>query len=514
MRATSIGHAGIFIETRQGTILCDPWFNPAFFGSWFVFPRNDDLPHPLRDEILHPSYLYISHLHGDHLDEKWLSENIPRHTPVLLPDFPTNELERRLRSLGFDTFVRTSNGIETDLGDGLTVAIHVETSITDGPAGDSALVVSDGVHRIVDQNDCRPSDLDALRSHGPVDQHWLQFSGAIWYPMVYEETPENMRRLVDLKVESQFSRALRYVEALDARAVVPSAGPPCFLDPDLFRFNVIDGDETSIFPDQTSFIDRLAGIGRKGVMNVPGTVIECGSEFEPRHPMPIEDVRAIFTDKREYLTRYQRDYLPYLEDLKASWNAPAPDLVGRLRAWWEPLMTLAPTLCEAVGAPCLLRAGDTDVLIDFPARQVREHRGEPFGFRFDIDRRLVETVVAQNAVDWSDKLFLSCRFGAWRSGAYNEYLYNFFKSLSVERMQRTEAEAVRKIAPPEPSDEIRIGDHIVERYCPHRRADLGVFGESDGSTLVCTLHGWKFDLETGRCLNAEDRRLRVRRADS
>jgi len=28
-----------------------------------------------------------------------------------------------------------------------------------------------------------------------------------------------------------------------ARVVVPSAGPPCFLDPDLFDLNVIDGDE-------------------------------------------------------------------------------------------------------------------------------------------------------------------------------------------------------------------------------------------------------------------------------
>lgn len=513
MRATSIGHAGIFIETRQGTILCDPWFNPAFFGSWFVFPRNDQLPHPLRDEILHPSYLYISHLHGDHLDEKWLRENIPRHTPVLLPGFPTNELERRLRSLGFDTFVHTEDGIETDLGDGLTIAIHVETSITDGPAGDSALVVSDGVHRIVDQNDCRPSNLDALRSHGPVDQHWLQFSGAIWYPMVYEESPETMRQLIDLKVESQFSRALRYVEALDARAVVPSAGPPCFLDPDLFHLNVIDGDELSIFPDQTAFANRLAAIGRHSVTNIPGTTIECGSESAPRHPISEDDVREIFTHKREYLRRYQNDYLPYLTELKESWAKPAPNLVGRLKAWWEPLMALAPTLCDAIGAACLLQAGDTEVLIDFPNRRVSAHQGEQFGFRFDIDRRLVETVVAQNAVDWSDKLFLSCRFGAWRSGAYNEYLYNFFKSLSVERMQRTEAEAVRKIAPPPPSDEIRIGDHIVERYCPHRRADLSVFGETDGTTLVCTLHGWKFDLETGKCLTADDRRLRVRRAD-
>ena len=149
----------------------------------------------------HPSYLYISHLHGDHFDERWLSENIPRHTPVLLPDYPTNELERRLRALGFDEFIRTTDGEELDLGDGLTIAIHVETSITDGPGGDSALVVSDGTHRIVDQNDCRPHDVEALRSHGPVDQHWLQFSGAIWYPMVYDNSPEEMRRQLDVKVE-------------------------------------------------------------------------------------------------------------------------------------------------------------------------------------------------------------------------------------------------------------------------------------------------------------------------
>ena len=43
MRATSIGHAGILIDTVDGSIVCDPWFLPAFRGSWCVFPRNDQL---------------------------------------------------------------------------------------------------------------------------------------------------------------------------------------------------------------------------------------------------------------------------------------------------------------------------------------------------------------------------------------------------------------------------------------------------------------------------------------
>ena len=49
--------------------------------------------------------------------------------------------------------------------------------------------------------------------------------------------------------------------------------------------------------------------------------------------------------------------------------------------------------------------------------------------------RCVETVVAGRAVDWSNALFLSCRFRAWRAGEFNEFVYNFFKSLS-ERAHR------------------------------------------------------------------------------
>ena len=512
MRATSIGHAGIFIETRQGSILCDPWFNPAYFGSWFVFPRNDQLNAELAQAIRQPDYLYISHLHGDHLDEQWLVDNISPQTPVLLPDYPTQELERRLRHLGFTHFITTSDGIACDLGDDLSIAIHVETSITDGPAGDSALVVSDGVHRIVNQNDCRTSDLSALLAHGPIDLHFLQYSGAIWYPMVYDEPTQRMRELVDLKVESQFARAMRYVEALNARAIVPSAGPPCFLDPELFAFNDIAKDSFSIFPDQTKFLSQLNAVQRHGIINIPGTCITLGDNIEVLHPIAEADVQAIFSDKESYLRNYQSDYLVWLEEMKTTWSQENPDLLTTLKLWWEPLLAMAPALRRGVGAACLLRAGDLEILIDFPNGEVRLFNNEAYGFRFEIDRRLVETVVSQNAADWSDKLFLSLRFKAWRSGSYNEFIYNFFKSLSVERMQRTEAEALKKFMRPEPSEEITIGDYIVERFCPHRQADLGVFGEQDGTTLTCTLHGWKFDLESGECLTADDRKLRVRRA--
>jgi UDP-MurNAc hydroxylase len=396
MQVTSLGHAGMLITTRQATIVCDPWFLPAFLGSWFVFPRNDQLPPELMAQVETADYLYISHLHADHFDEPWLAEHIRRDITVLLPQYPTRELERRIRALGFTTIQRTVNGEELDLGGGLTVAIHTETSITDGPGGDSALVVSDGESRIVNQNDCRTADLGALRAHGPVDLHWLQYSGAIWYPMVYHEPPERMRELIAAKVDSQYQRALRYVESIGARAVVPSAGPPCFLDPDLQHLNVITGDEPSIFPDQSAFLPMLAQRGIDGILAIPGSSISVTpTTITVTHPQSGEQIERIFHDKQRYLADYAADWAPWLHDVRDSWSAPSPDLLDRLAAWWEPLLAMAPTLCAAVGAGAVIRTGDLDIVVDFPSACVRRAvPGETFRYGFEIPRELVETVAA------------------------------------------------------------------------------------------------------------------------
>ena len=514
MQAISLGHAGILIRTRGVTIVCDPWFVPAFFGSWFVFPRNDELSDDLMHDVCNPDFLYVSHLHGDHFDASFLSERMNKNTTVLLPDFPTRELERTFNSLGFRKFERTVNATEREIAPGLKVAIHVESSITDGPGGDSALVVSDGEARLVNQNDCRTNDLSELLKHGPVDLHWLQFSGAIWYPMVYDMPVEEKKKLCVDKVESQFARALRYVESLNATTVVPSAGPPCFLDEELFNLNMVTGDEVSIFPDQMEFQKRMSDIGRlNAATTIPGTTFTViGGGVTVEQPCSGEELSAIFTNKGEYLKKYQADWAEWLANERASWASPDTDIIATLKLWWEPLMALGVSVRQGIGGNALIRAGDLSVFVNFFDGLVEEHAGQPFSYSFDVPRELLERVVAQRGVDWSNSLFLSCRFSAWREGAYNEYLYNFLKSLSVERMTRTESEAKQKLQGiPSDESDITIGEYTVQRRCPHRNADLSVFGEIDGDNLVCTLHGWKFDLETGQCRNAAEKAIRVKR---
>ena len=145
MKVTFVGHAGMYLETTGGSILCDPWFNPAYFASWFPFPSNEDFP---VDTISAPDYLFVSHLHQDHFDPEFLAARISRAATVLLPDYPLDELRRQLQDLGFSRFETLPNGVVVDL-DGLRVMAATAIGPSDGPFGDCALAVDDGTARLL-----------------------------------------------------------------------------------------------------------------------------------------------------------------------------------------------------------------------------------------------------------------------------------------------------------------------------------------------------------------------------
>ena len=110
MQVTSIGHAGFHIQTDAGSILCDPWVNPAYFASWVPFPDNSELDWKALGNC---DYLYVSHLHRDHFDEQNLRDNVSKDATVLLPDYPVPDLRRELEKLGFTKFVETEDSVKT-----------------------------------------------------------------------------------------------------------------------------------------------------------------------------------------------------------------------------------------------------------------------------------------------------------------------------------------------------------------------------------------------------------------
>ncbi len=366
MRITATGHAGVFVDTAAGGVLCDPWRSPAYFASWFPFPDNGDVDFA----AFKPDFLYISHLHRDHFDRELLARSVPRSTTVILPDFPTDELHQALRDLGFYSFVHTSNGEPVDL-DGLRVMITAMVSPTDGPIGDSALSLDDGEQRVLNQNDARPPDPEQLVAFGPYDGHFLQFSGAIWWPVVYDLPEANRLEFAKRKRINGMARARRFIDAVGARYVFPTAGPPCFLDADLFEYNDFSNSPDNIFPDQTVFLDYLADQQiTNGRLLIPGSVAELTpAGCKVTHPLSDDAVQSIFNYKRSYLEAYAERQRPRLEREKASWPSYDGDLLAALKDWWEPLLDLADQICEGVGAPVLLDLGREQIVVDFTTRQ-------------------------------------------------------------------------------------------------------------------------------------------------
>jgi UDP-MurNAc hydroxylase len=504
MRVTFLGHAGLYVETAGGSVLCDPWFTPAYFGSWFPFPRNDGLD---PAAFASPDYLYVSHLHRDHFDPEFLARHVDRGAQVLLPEFRVPFLEESLRAVGFERFVRTRHGVPVDVG-GLEVTIFAMTAPADGPLGDSAVVLADASARLLNQNDARPGDPAEIEAMGPFDAHFLQFSGASWFPVAYDFPEVERARLGREKRANGIARALRYVEMMGARHVFPSAGPPCFLDDDLWHLNDLDGSDENIFPDQTVFLDAIARVGdgaRPADLVVPGTVVELeGGAATVTQPAADVDVMEPFVDKRAYLERYRADWKAWLQAERESWSTRDHDVVAEIKAWFEPLLADAPLTRSGIGGNVVIQLDDVAVVIDFVRGTVREWAGEEVVYRLDTERALVEACLERALPDWVNSLLLSCRFRAHRRGPFNEYVHTFFKSLTPERMAYVESSYRDRLR----RDETFVRDGWrLQRRCPHRQADLTRFGTVADGRLQCSVHDWQWDLATGRCLTSEGAEL-------
>ena len=508
MQVTSVGHAGFFIESAAGTILCDPWVNPAYFASWFPFPDNSELN---WDAYREPDYLYISHLHRDHYDPEFLRKGVSHSTTVLLPDYRTTDLENSLREIGFTKFIVVPNSEPVMLDKGLRIMVVALVSPSDGPIGDSALAVDDGHARILNQNDAKPIDLDVVRAFGHYDVHFLQFSGANWWPLVYDLPDTAKAAFGKSKRSNGLARAYRYVEEINASFVVPSAGPAAFLDDELMQYNDFDNSPSNPFPDHTVFLDHLRDNGRyNGLLMVPGSVVDIyDGQARVRHPD--DQPLAPYQDKRLYIQAYADRMRGRLEKEKAAWPAPQTDITAALKRRFEPLLKVAHHISTGVGAQLLLEIGtDEQIVVDFIDREVRPWNGEKCRYRFRFDRTLVERLIADDQDDWVNSLFLSLRFSAARVGPYNEFVYTFFKCLSPHRMTYAESWYAQQ---EDSVEEIQLGDWMVQRKCPHRQADLSYFGEVNGDTLRCTMHGYEFDLASGRCITASDRPIKARRVE-
>ena len=105
MKITHILNSFLIVDGGRERILCDPWLGYANYGGWHSFPFVDEAE--VQEQCALVDYIYISHLHDDHLCANFLSR-LDKQTPVIIRKFRDKSLKRVIAAIGFVNFIELS----------------------------------------------------------------------------------------------------------------------------------------------------------------------------------------------------------------------------------------------------------------------------------------------------------------------------------------------------------------------------------------------------------------------
>ncbi len=509
MRITFLGHAGFIVETEQAVVVADPWMSPdgAFGSAWMQFPQNHHLAPLVREKLSTPGkarFLYVSHEHKDHYDPAFLESIERRDFTVVLARFGRSDLRDWFASYGAARVVVCEDGEKLPIPGGY-LRVFVEDS---GTNRDSALLVRAGGKGFLDLNDCKLHDrLHAIAAEEPrIDVFTAQFSGAIWHPPCYEVDRKTYEAVSRRKVFSKFEAVARSLEILRPRLYVASAGPACFLDPDLMPINF---EPVNIFPRAGRFFEfarrRLRGAPVSFLEPMPGDVVDAGTgELLSKGAERVDD-ETFEAYVRAYAKRSAHLYAARRRNVSRMEVGTIHErLVGELARKLENL-----AVRERVTVPLYVRLRelpDRPVRVDFAANRVEVVSDVPATSRYLLTVACADLApVLDGTMLWED-FMLSLRFRASRDpDAYDAVLHGFIclqaedlpelsrQLLNQERKQeRIQVEAGGKL-------------YSINRFCPHQGADLAQGWIEGGRYLVCPRHRWQFDLENGgTCTTSAD----------
>jgi UDP-MurNAc hydroxylase len=487
MHLTHLGHAGFILEIGRTRILIDPWFFPAFLKSWFPYPDNRFL----LDSVVHQNfdYLYISHLHEDHFDRKFLAQ-LSKDIAILLPNYRSKTFGKKLAAMGFRNLMPLGHQKSADLAGGIKATMLLDTSHKE----DSGLMIECDGFRFLDLNDCNTS-LSELP--GNIDLLAAQFSGAMWYPNCYEYSPEIMTQKVAQVRAGLMKSLLQKCEATQAKSYIPCAGPPCFLDPALAEFN--DHDST-IFPVWSD----VAGEFKTAFPNMAVYPLQAGDTMD----LP-ELTISEYSDERP-----SSDLAEYSERRKSEWRefyaGEDPEIIaGDIKSYFGELHERNVHLSKDINK--YIRVGMDGKTWGVHLGQMAEDfviEGEdpyPPEYALITSPRVLRAVL-DGKTGWEEAL-LSLRVRLRR-------MPDVFDSrfMGLLRYGTEPAQTLQMTQESSRSETIERDGLRMQRFCPHAGEDLTHATICNG-IIECPRHHWKWDASTGECVEGGLLKLRVERAD-
>ncbi|MDG0794600.1 MBL fold metallo-hydrolase [Cohnella ginsengisoli] len=119
MKVQYLKSASVLVEHEGVRVLCDPWLTDGiYYGSWYHYPPLEITPEDFSDV----DYIYISHVHPDHLDPETL-RRLPDHIPVLIANYKDRFVHRILKQCGFEQIIELQGHRPYRLADDFSIEV-------------------------------------------------------------------------------------------------------------------------------------------------------------------------------------------------------------------------------------------------------------------------------------------------------------------------------------------------------------------------------------------------------
>ena len=428
MKLTHLQSSSQLIHLDDITVLTDPWLTDGeYYGSWYHYPPfgNANL------ESLEYDFIYVSHIHPDHLSEKTF-KSLPHKKPVLIHNYESKFVKRKLEMLGFEV-IQCDNGKPYMFNNGGLITIYAADNCNPEICGkfmgcgvvekkfgstqiDSLALFQIEDNAILNTNDCpyelaaqtiKTNKLDEL----DIDLLLVGYAGAGPYPQCFIFDSEDEKiKAAKAKEQHFLKQAVKYISLVKPKHFAPFAGTYT-LGSRLAKLTNYRGVPSVSYA--TEFLNRTVIQGSEGIHLEQFDTYDCVSGVVTKSSKKFDLSREQFAEK------ISKEALDYDND-----NWDDEELVDLIEQAYRRFKSKAEEIEFTSNTKLVVRSDDiafqfgTDSLVE--TISVDSKLVEPY-VRIDVDHNLLH------------RLLRGPRYAHWNNAEIGSHITYLRKPNNFER---------------------------------------------------------------------------------